>query len=67
MVLLVQMVLSKSKLKHGDTAWLKQLVYCQVIWVEVQRLQDHCISIWVLVFYYCISNNLQHEQIVIQM
>ena len=41
---------------------LKYLVYCQVFWVEAQRLQDQCISIWALVFYNCISNKLPREK-----
>ena len=48
-------LLSKSTLKY--------LVYCQVFWVEVRRLQDQCISIWALVFYYCDSNNLLAEKL----
>ena len=48
-------MLSKSTLKY--------LVYCQVFWVEVRRLQDQCISIWVLVLYYCNSNNLLAEKL----
>ena len=51
-------LLSKSTLKY--------LVYYLVFWVEVQRLQNQWISIWALVFYYCISNNLSLEKIVIQ-
>ena len=42
-------------------------VYCQVFWVEVWCLQNQCISISALVFYYCISNNLPHDKNVIQM
>ena len=31
---------------------LQQLVYCPVFWHEVQRLQEQCISMSMLVFYY---------------
>ena len=51
-------LLSKSTLKH--------LVYCQVFWLKVRRLQSQCISIWAVVFYYCISNNMPHEKTVMQ-
>ena len=52
-------LLSKSTLKY--------LAYCQVFRVEVRRLQDQCISIWALLFYYCIFNNLPREKTLIQM
>ena len=38
----------------------------QVFWVEVRRLQEQGTSIWALVFYYCIYNNLPREKVVIQ-
>ena len=41
---------------------LKYRVCCQVFWVEVWPLQNQCISIWALIFYYCISKNLQREK-----
>ena len=52
------------KVKYIST--LKYLVY-RVFSIEARRLQDPCISIWALVFYYCISNNLPREKTVIQM
>ena len=42
---------------------LKYLVFCLVVWLKVRRLHDQCIYRRVLVFYYCISNNLLHEKI----
>ena len=45
---------------------LKYLVYWQVIWVELRHLQGRFISIWALLFYYYISNNLPCEKTVIQ-
>ena len=50
------LLLSKSTLKY--------LVYCQVFLVEMRPLQDQFISIWALMFYYCISNNLPREKTV---
>ena len=38
---------------------LKYLLYCQVFWFKVRRLQDQCRSIWTLVFHYFVSNILQ--------
>ena len=35
---------------------LKYLVYCQIFWVEVRRLQDQYIPLGALVFYYCNTN-----------
>ena len=34
---------------------------------QERGLQDQCISIWALVFYNYISNNLPHEKTIIQM
>ena len=47
-------LLPKSTLKY-------QLCY-QPFWVEIRFLQIQCISIWALVFYYCISNNFKKLQ-----
>ena len=35
--------------------------------VDLRRLQDKCNSLWTFVFNYCISNNLQNKNTVIQM
>ena len=41
---------------------LKNLLYCQVFWFKVRRLQDQCRSRSTLVFYYFFSNILQRCQ-----
>ena len=50
--------LSKSTLKY--------IVYRQVFWIDVRRLQDQYISKWALVFYYYIFSSLPREKTIIQ-
>ena len=50
--------LSKSTLKY--------IVYRQVFWIDVRRLQDQYISTWALVFYYYIFSSLPREKTIIQ-
>ena len=51
-------LLSKSTLNYR--------VCYQVFWVKVRCLQDQCIPMSALVFYYCISNKLPREKTVIK-
>ena len=49
----------KYKNKRNNNAMLSKST--------LRHLQEQCTSIWALVFYYCISNNLPREKAVTQM
>ena len=56
--------ISKKKKKKSllPKSTLKYQLYYQPLWVEIRCLQIQSISIWALVFYYCISDNFKKLQ-----
>ena len=61
-VLLWNLKKKRKKKSLLPKSTLKYQLYYQPFWVEILCLQIQCISIWALVFYYCISNNFKKLQ-----